>query len=120
MSTGHLALSTDWTEAELANQLSQWQAITDISSAITQLADAARWEDILSIAESRQTLIDQFFQTPICVPLFQQILIDLEKIQAQHQQVMVSVEKGLTLNDAKQTSLIETRESINEMFPEQK
>jgi hypothetical protein len=118
LSSENLDLSTEWTDAELAEQVSQWQAITDISSTISRLAGSAQWDDILTVAESRQILIDQFFQTPICVPLFQQIIVDIEQIQTQHQQVMSSVTKGLAQNEAKEESLKETRASIDGVFPQ--
>tara|TARA_R110002073_G_scaffold295266_2_gene461136 strand:- start:131 stop:628 length:498 start_codon:yes stop_codon:yes gene_type:complete len=105
-------LSMEWTDAELNEQVSQWQSITDISSTISRLADSASWDDLLVLADTRQALIDQFFETPICVVLFQQILIDLAEIQTQHKQVLSRVEQGLERNQAKEHALKESRAII--------
>jgi hypothetical protein len=110
-------LSTHWTDAELAEQVSQWQAITDISSVIAAMADDSHWEHLLPLAETRQTLIDQFFQLSICVPLFQQIMLDLDEIQAQHKHVLGRVQTGLDHNQAKEDALKETRVAIDGVFP---
>lgn len=112
MITENLQLSTDWTVAELNEQVSQWQAITDISATMSLLAIDANWDELMPLAEIRQTLIDQFFETPICVVLFQQVLIDLDEIQAEHKRVISRVEQGLERNQAKEDALKESRSLI--------
>ncbi|MFT4797013.1 MAG: hypothetical protein ACJAYE_002279 [Candidatus Azotimanducaceae bacterium] len=105
-------LATEWTDDALSLQRTQWQAISALSRDITSSADHLDWENLLSIADQRQALVEQFFKVPVCLPLFHDITVELEQIQIQHKQVLQLVQQALERNDARASSLLETRGAI--------
>lgn len=105
-------LSTDWKESELSEQRNQWQLIMASSAEISCAAEQADWASVLPLAEHRQALIDTFFESAICLPLFQQIVSDLADIQEDHKHVLTKIQKGMDHNHARYDSLAETRASI--------
>tara|TARA_R110002110_G_scaffold74164_1_gene196307 strand:+ start:358 stop:723 length:366 start_codon:yes stop_codon:yes gene_type:complete len=105
-------LATEWTEAALTEQRQQWQAITALSGDIAIAAEQLDWDNLLELADQRQTLVAEFFQSPIYLPLFQQISIELNQIQDQHKQVLKLVQQAVAVNEAKTASLQEARDVI--------
>lgn len=102
-------LATEWTENALSLQRIQWQEISTLSQDIASSADHLDWENLLSLADQRQSLVEQFFKVPVCLPLFRDITVELEQIQIQHKQVLQLVHQALERNDARASSLLETR-----------
>jgi hypothetical protein len=105
-------LATEWTEAALSAQREQWHTITALSEDIAAAAEHLDWDNLLELADERQQLVEQFFKRPVLLPLFQQISIELEQIQAQHKQVLNQVQQAIDINEAKTTSLQEARDVI--------
>lgn len=105
-------LATEWTEDALSLQRTQWHAISVLSRGIASSADHLHWENLLSLADQRQALVEQFFKAPVCLPLFRDITVELEQIRIQHKQVLQLVHQALERNDARASSLLETRGAI--------
>ncbi|MFT7243721.1 MAG: hypothetical protein ACI82A_001066 [Candidatus Azotimanducaceae bacterium] len=105
-------LATEWTDHALTLQRTQWQKISVLSHEIASSADHLDWENLLSLADQRQSLVEQFFKVPVCLPLFRDITVELEQIQIQHKQVLLLVHQALERNDARASSLLETKDSI--------
>ncbi len=108
-------LTMDWTEEELANQRYKWQEVASLSEQITQAAQPSDWETLLPLAEERQKKIDEFFQTPICTPLFQMITDQMAAIQNQHSVVAELVAEAIHNNDLQNSRLVNARNSLESL-----
>jgi hypothetical protein len=109
------SLITDWTEEELAEQRAKWQQVASLSEQISISAQASDWQTLLPLAVKRQTLIDQFFQQPICLPLFQTITDQMAAMQRQHEVVANLVKLAIVNNESHATSLNYQRNQLAEL-----
>jgi hypothetical protein len=81
----------------LARQIESWSKIIQISDNITEQVELSNWEDILSLAEERDKLVEVFFEAGVCQEVLPQISDDLDEIKVQHQVIM----KGIKLKQNK-------------------
>jgi hypothetical protein len=109
------SLKTEWTPEELKTQRQQWQNVAGLSEKISNAALQSDWETLLPLAEERQLLMDEFFQKPICLPLFQTISDQLAAIQKQHEMVASLITSAIGQNEAKASQLMEQRELMVEI-----
>ena len=115
MNETQLILNADATI--LARQIESWSKIVQVSDHITAQVKENDWQDILSLAEQRDHLVEAFFDAGVCQEILPQISDDLEAIKKQHLLIMEGIKHRQDEYDEDEINLKNMKNEINQSFP---
>ncbi len=102
---------------QLQAQVESWLAICTLSETIAAKVQEQAWDDVLSMADARDSQVDAFFKAGVPRCLLPQVMSDVDRMKQLHHRIMQLLENKQQENHQTEDFLVSVKQEIERLSP---